>query len=352
MDYAPVVTGNLRIAHYTDEHKTFDGIVIPTRRRVYRRNPDGTADKSVAVTTPAIDTIRLNLSRKANLMTTHQIRTLTWDTYVAPAVPIASTDLPPGHNQATWSPISATLISGERDAVLVDALMTTEQAQALADWVAASGKNLTTVYVTHGHGDHWFGLAVIRERFPNVRAVATPAVVEYMRQQASPQSLARFWNPLLPGQISQGVAVADPLDGSRFELEGYELVAVDVGHTDTDNTTVLHVPSIGLVVAGDAAYNDVHVYLAESDRQKRQEWIRALDTIESLHPEAVVAGHKRAGRADHPRIVEETRQYIRDVDCIVETAQTARELYDEVLAVYPDRVNPGALWLSAKALKG
>ncbi len=148
------------------------------------------------------------------------------------------------------------------------------------------------------------------------------------------------------------MAVADPLDGSSFELEGYELVAVDVGHTDTDNTTVLHVPSIGLVVAWDVAYNDVHVHLAESDRQKRQEWIRALDTIESLHPEAVVAGHKRAGRADDPRIVEETRQYIRDVDRIAETAQTARELYDEVLAVYPDRVNPGALWLSAKALKG
>jgi hypothetical protein len=66
----------------------------------------------------------------------------------------------------------------------------------------------------------------------------------------------------------------------------------------------------------------------------------------------VVAGHKRAGRADDPRIVEETRQYIRDVDRIAETAQTARELYDEVLAVYPDRVNPGALWLSARALKG
>jgi glyoxylase-like metal-dependent hydrolase (beta-lactamase superfamily II) len=284
-------------------------------------------------------------------MTTHQIRTLTWDVYVAPIVSTASKDLPPGQNQATWSPISATLISGERDAVLVDPLMTFEQGQALADWVAASGKNLTTVYVTHGHGDHWFGLAVIRERFPKVRAVATPSVVQYMRQQASPQSLASFWNPLFPGQIPQGVAVADPLAGSSFELEGYEFDPIEVGHTDTDNTTVLHVPAIGLVVAGDVAYNDVHVYLAESDHQKRLEWIRALDTIESLHPEAVVAGHKRAGRVDDPRIVEETRQYIRDVDRIAETAQTARELYDEVLALYPDRVNPGALWLSAKALK-
>ncbi len=173
-----------------------------------------------------------------------------------------------------------------------------------------------------------------------------------MRLQASPESLATFWNPLFPGQIPQGVAVAEPLEGSSFELEGKELIAAEVGHSDTDNTTVLHVPAINLVVAGDVAYNDVHLYLAESDRQKRQEWIRALDTIESLHPDVVVAGHKRAERADDPRIVEETRQYIRDFDRIAETTKTRQELYDQILAIYPERINPDALWISARALKG
>jgi hypothetical protein len=65
----------------------------------------------------------------------------------------------------------------------------------------------------------------------------------------------------------------------------------------------------------------------------------------------VIAGHKRAGRADDPRIVEETRKYIRDFDEIADSAATARELYDRVLALYPDRVNPGAVWASALALK-
>ena len=97
-------------------------------------------------------------------MTTHQTKTLTWNIFVAPAAPIVSDNLAPGQSRRTWSPISATLISGERDAVLVDPLMTFKQAHALADWVAATGKNLTTVYITHGHGDHWFGLSVIRDR--------------------------------------------------------------------------------------------------------------------------------------------------------------------------------------------
>jgi len=129
------------------------------------------------------------------------------------------------------------------------------------------------------------------------------------------------------------------------------LVAVSLGHTDTDNTTCLHVPSIGLVVAGDAAYNDVHLYLAESDPQGRREWVAALGTIESLNPRAVVAGHKRPENNDNPGIIEETRQYIRDFDRIAGRTGTARELYDEMLELYPDRVNPGALWSSARAVK-
>lgn len=146
--------------------------------------------------------------------------------------------------------------------------------------------------------------------------------------------------------------IADELKGNVIDLEGRDLVAVDVGHTDTDHTTCLHVPSVGLLVAGDAAYNDVHPYLVESNAQTRREWIAALDTIESLNPRAVIAGHKKPEKDDSPRIIEETRQYIRDFESIAATSATARELYDKMLALYPDRANPGSLWGSARAVKG
>ena len=145
--------------------------------------------------------------------------------------------------------------------------------------------------------------------------------------------------------------LAEELTENVIDLEGHDLVVVPLGHTDTDNTTCLHVPSIGLVVAGDAAYNDVHLYLAESNAHTRREWIAALDTIEALHPHAVIAGHQRADRDDGPRIIEETRQYIREFDRLAQTTTTARELYDQMLSLYPDRVNPGMLWTSACALK-
>ena len=87
--------------------------------------------------------------------------------------------------------------------------------------------------------------------------------------------------------------IAEPLESGALTLEGQELAVVPLGHTDTNDTTCLHVPSIGLVIAGDVAYNDVHLYLAESNRESRREWIAALDTIESLRPRAVGATRSR-----------------------------------------------------------
>ena len=125
-----------------------------------------------------------------------------------------------------------------------------------------------------------------------------------------------------------------------------------LGFTDTAGTTCLHVPSIGLIVAGDAAYNGVHLHLSESpDQQKRQEWIAALDKMESLKPRVVIAGHKRVGNSDGPQILGETRRYIFDFERLVMQTTTARELYDQMLKLYPDWGNPGALWTSAHAVK-
>jgi glyoxylase-like metal-dependent hydrolase (beta-lactamase superfamily II) len=182
------------------------------------------------------------------------------------------------------------------------------------------------------------------------RFVTAPDVIAIMRAQASPPVLESFWKSRFPGQIDSTLLIADELAGT-IELEGQELVSVPLGHTDTDNTTCLHVPSIGLVVAGDAVYNDVHVFLGESTADLRQEWLAAIDTIESLTPKNVVAGHKRPGAADTPNTVAETRQYIRDFDRIASETQSAQDLYDRMLALYPNRVNPGALWSSARGVK-
>src|ERR1700721_2884101 len=132
-------------------------------------------------------------SSTSNSGRTTQNKSLRWNVFLTPSIPAITSDLPPGEKERPWPPISSTLISGERDAVLVDAPITVEQARALANWVVASGKNLTTIYATHGHGDHFFGTSTVLERFPSARFVARPDVIKVMRQQASTGCLATFW---------------------------------------------------------------------------------------------------------------------------------------------------------------
>src|SRR5213594_4804362 len=136
----------------------------------------------------------------------HKNAPLQWSVFVTKR-PGLNRELPPGYESLAWVPNSSTLIYGERDAVLVDTFLTAEASQALANWVVASGKNLTTIYATHGHGDHFFGTSTVLERFPGARFVARPEVIKVMRQQASPESLATFWNPRFPGQISREFAI-------------------------------------------------------------------------------------------------------------------------------------------------
>jgi glyoxylase-like metal-dependent hydrolase (beta-lactamase superfamily II) len=260
-------------------------------------------------------------------------------------------DLPPGKEELMWVANSSILLYGERDAVLVDTFLTSEQSQTLLDWVVASGKNLAAIYITHGHGDHFFGLAALLERFPQARAVATPEVVAAMHENLSPALIEDFWRRLFPGEIPERLMVAEPLENNELELEGHKLVALNAGRTDTAHSTCLHVPSIGLIVGGDAVYNGIHAYLGETDTQSRLEWISTLDKLEALKPRAVIAGHKVPENDDDPRIIGETRQYLRDFDRLSASTTTALQLYNAMLELYPDYVNPGSLWGAANAAK-
>ncbi|MBB5329493.1 hypothetical protein HDF14_003111 [Edaphobacter lichenicola] len=123
-----------------------------------------------------------------------------------------------------------------------------------------------------------------------MKAVATPEVVEAMRQQVSPTSLEDFWRKLFLGQIPEHLPVADPLQSNELELEGHKLIVVNTGKTDTAESTCLHVPSVGLLVGGDTVYNGIHPCLAETNTESRREWIDTLDKLETLTPEPSLLG--------------------------------------------------------------
>src|ERR1700683_90397 len=160
-----------------------------------------------------------------------------------------------------FDPIASTLIFGHYDAVLVDAIMTV--AEALADWVALHNRNLESIYITHAHFDHFYGLGILLERFPGARAIATPKTLSAMQSSFTPP-IERLARRCFPGQVPTKLVPPEPYDRDTFTLEGHDLRIIDQGHTDSADTTSLYVPSIDLIVAGDVVYNECHMYVGDT----------------------------------------------------------------------------------------
>ncbi|MCK8642352.1 MBL fold metallo-hydrolase [Mycobacterium colombiense] len=273
-----------------------------------------------------------------------------YEVFVSEGVARQRPDRLPDGGPIVSSPLTSTLITGERDAVLVDVPYTYDQVSKVGDWVAASGKHLIAIYATHAHGDHWFGTAELLKRFPDAVPYATRGTIALMHRQL--EAREQLWDSDFPDLIPPSPVVYRAMPHRGLWLEGYRLDAVEVGHTDTDDTTVLHVPSIGLVIAGDAVYNGVHQMLLESAGGGLEAWLAALNVIEALRPRAVVAGHKNPDLPDDPAAIHETRQYLLDAQKLIAAQVTPQEYFDTLTARYPDRLNLGPAWYCAHGLLG
>lgn len=254
-----------------------------------------------------------------------------------------------GSSGLTYPPTTSTLVTGERDAVLIDTQFLKGEIAALGDLIERSGKRLTTIYVTHAHGDHSLGLGRLLGRFPAAEALAIPPVAARLNATLTAQM------PLY--QSFFGDAVAEPevlpsaMDSDVIAIDGEELRVISVGQGDIPDSTVVHIPSIDTVVAGDVAYNRIHPMLAEQNDEQMGRWLASLDAIERLAPAVVVAGHKQqdASDADVATIIGGTRSYIRDFREAVATSTGADEVVATLTAKYPDYDNCATLLISARA---
>ncbi|PRZ44312.1 glyoxylase-like metal-dependent hydrolase (beta-lactamase superfamily II) [Antricoccus suffuscus] len=259
-------------------------------------------------------------------------------------------DLP---NGGIFSPTTSTLVMGPREAVLVDTAYMKEDVARIARRIERSGRHLTTIYITHGHADHYFGIEWLLKRFPDARAVALPSVVADIEKTHAASS--KQWHDYFGDDTMQTTVFPEPLGSEALTVDGAELLPIDVGQADIDPNTILHMPAIDAVIAGDVIYNGINPFLAASGASEWPLWIESVDKVAALKPRIVVAGHKRADLPDNDieASVGATRAYISDFIAGVEKCTDSRELVARMQQRYPDYGNPSALILSAVlAIKG
>lgn len=252
--------------------------------------------------------------------------------------------------QATWPATTSTLISGDRDALLVDALLTTDEGERLAAWVRDTGSQPRAIFVTHAHGDHFFGAGPVLDAFPDARLIASDQqVVDEARADTTAGHMA-FWNSTFPGQVSQSPAVPSMTSSQEFSLEGHPVEFRTIGRADEGVLgTIVHVPELQVICSGDIVYNNIHMWLRNSTPDSRRAWLASLDGVAALSPSMIVAGHKDpdAPDDDATRVLDQSRRYIEDFDETVAKSSAPREVIDAMLAKYPGYGNRYTLFIAA-----
>ena len=243
--------------------------------------------------------------------------------------------------------VNSTLITGARDAVLIDAAFTRSDARRIVAAVRASGKNLTTVYVTHDHPDHYFGLEVIKQAFPTARFVALPGAVAEIERTW--QSKVAQWKPLYGDSITATPVIPTALAGNSIMLEGEKLEIVGPVQGDDVENSFVWIPSLKAVVAGDIIYSGVYVWTAETDAGARWRWVATLDRIAALHPTVVVPGHQQQALGTTPASVAFTKEYLAAFDQALASASTPEDLQTRMKARYPSLALDIILKIGAEA---
>jgi glyoxylase-like metal-dependent hydrolase (beta-lactamase superfamily II) len=245
--------------------------------------------------------------------------------------------------------VTSTIVTGERDAVVIDAQFTRTDARRLAARIKALGKNLTTVYITHGHPDHYLGLTTLREEFPDARLVTAPEVVGEIEDTVAAK--VAQWKPLYGDEVPGEPVLPQRLNSDVIDVEGTELQVIHIGQGDAHDSTIVSIPTLSTIVAGDVAYNGTHVWLAETDAEARSQWIANLEALAEMNLAKVIAGHKVPDADDDGRrvLLTETRDYVAAFDAAVARTSNEEELIKAVTEQYGSRALPMILEIAAQA---
>lgn len=244
-------------------------------------------------------------------------------------------------------PVSSELVTGEKEAILVDAQFDVKNGQALVELIKQSGKQLTTIYISAGDPDYYFGLEPILAAFPGVKVLASQHVVDHIKK--TKDAKLAYWGPILGKDAPKSLTVPQVLTASHLTLEG-ETIEVKAMNTPS---AFLWAPSVKTAFGGVAVSSGVHVWMADSQTQAvRGQWVETLDQLLALQPERVIPGHFLGQKMKGAKAASFTRDYVLRFEAELAKSKDAAGLIDAMKQAYPALPVDDGLSIGAKVATG
>ncbi|MDM5076277.1 Vmh family MBL fold metallo-hydrolase [Aeromonas media] len=261
------------------------------------------------------------------------------------AAPLSVTVYNPG--EKAIFPVSSSLVTGDKEAILIDAQFDVQNGQALVDMIKKSGKKLTTVYISAGDPDFYFGLEPVMAAFPDVKVLADQHVVDHINQ--TKDAKLSYWSPILGEGAPKSLTVPQVMTASHLTLDGEK---IEIKEMNTPNA-YLWAPSIKTAFGGVPVYSGVHVWMADSQtKAARSNWVKALDNLLALKPERVVPGHFLGTAPKGTAAVTFTRDYVQRFEQALASAKNSDQLIDGLKKAFPSLPVDDGLAIGAKVNMG
>ncbi|MGX9463530.1 MBL fold metallo-hydrolase [Shewanella sp. A14] len=246
-------------------------------------------------------------------------------------------------------PVSSSIIEGDKEVLLVDAQFQRNDAQQLVKKLKATGKELKTIYISHGDPDFYFGLDIIKAAFPQANIIATPNTVAKIEK--SMQGKKDYWGPILKDNAPQKLVLPNVFTGNTLTLEGETIEIKNLEHNP--ERTYLWIPSIKTVTGGIVVFDQMHVWVADTKSQAdRDKWSATLAEMQKLAPEKVIPGHFLTGSQLDQSSIQFTQTYLKKFNYAAANVSTSEQLIEKVMKDYPQLGAKSILDLGAKVVTG
>jgi glyoxylase-like metal-dependent hydrolase (beta-lactamase superfamily II) len=231
--------------------------------------------------------------------------------------------------------VASVIVTGKTDAVLIDAQWTLSNAHRVVAEILETGKHLKTIYVTHAHPDHYFGLGPIADAFPEAKVIALPSVARTINKQFFGK--IEHWESVIGvTNVPRKAVNIEPLNENYFELEGHRIEILPQIMGDLKYNTVVWIPAIKTLYGSDVLFNQAHPFTCEVTAAERRQWINDIDRLETMGAEVVIPGHQKPGMPFDESSFGFTKDYLVATDEELAKTNDVAGFYYAMVKRFPD----------------